>query len=564
MPTLHDAKTHGKIRLDHIPYKLRSYRQFVVWRYEDHGEPKLRKVPKNPRTGNRASVSNPASWGTLAEALAAYNAEDYSGIGFVFTTNDNFAGIDLDKCRNPETGEVEPWAREIMQRVGGWWEISPSGTGLHAIVEMSAPLPKPGSKKPHIEIYESGRYFTLTGNHVEETERDITDCTSEVLAFHKQVFGEAEQPPANPRPAPIVNLSDAKLLRAAARAKNGDKFSRLMKGDTTGYPSHSEADLALCILLAFFTGNDAERIDRLFRQSGLYRDKWENRPDYRDKTIKAALRSTRGAYGTTEKPEARAAINALLSIVATFPWKGTVGSSAKLVLTALSQLIEQTGKEDSVSADCRTIAEMTGLSFATAARTFRRLCGVAGDKRDDIPVCLARIVDKTILCTDGRASRHAYKYRLKEALTQSLTPLEEGELDCVKELPLDLATISDNAFRKRGYGLTRSAGLVCEALPAANSQELAKRTHLSLGTVRKALASLKAENVAKKDEITGVWIRTTQSLDAVARRRGTPTASEDQKRLHARQRANYSAWLRPRVRKIGDVYRLAQEWREAA
>ena len=71
------------------------------------------------------------------------------------------------------------------------------------------------------------------------------------------------------------------VIRKALSASNGERFSRLWYGDTSGYGSHSEADLALCGMLAFWTGGDAARIDTLFRQSGLYREKWD-RKDYRN------------------------------------------------------------------------------------------------------------------------------------------------------------------------------------------------------------------------------------------------------------------------------------------
>jgi putative DNA primase/helicase len=80
-------------------------------------------------------------------------------------------------------------------------------------------------------------------------------------------------------------------------AKDGAKFRALWNGDTSGYPSQSEADLALCRLLAFWCGNDPARIERLFSQSALgQREKWQTRADYRHETIQTALQSLHETY----------------------------------------------------------------------------------------------------------------------------------------------------------------------------------------------------------------------------------------------------------------------------
>lgn len=93
-----------------------------------------------------------------------------------------------------------------------------------------------------------------------------------------------------------VSLSDEELLERARNAANGEKFERLWNGDISGYPSHSEADQALCNLLAFWTGGDAQQIETLFGQSGLVRKKWRHRADYRERTIRNAIQSCSAFY----------------------------------------------------------------------------------------------------------------------------------------------------------------------------------------------------------------------------------------------------------------------------
>lgn len=140
--------------------RLRDLRQWVCWRYEErYGE--ITKVPYSPATGARARSNAPRTWGTFAEARQAESENDYGGIGFVFTADDPFCGVDLDGCVAPETGEIESWAVEILTELDSYTEFSPSGTGSHVIVR--AELPEGGNRKNRVEMYDRKRFFTVTG-----------------------------------------------------------------------------------------------------------------------------------------------------------------------------------------------------------------------------------------------------------------------------------------------------------------------------------------------------------------------------------------------------------------
>src|SRR5215208_4401731 len=120
-----------------IPESLTERPQWVCWRYEVRDD-KPTKVPYTPGTLRRASSTDLMTWRTFTEALEAYESSEppYDGIGYVFCSADPFVGIDLDDCRDQETGEIAPWAQKIIDRVQeGYVEISPSGTGVHIIVE---------------------------------------------------------------------------------------------------------------------------------------------------------------------------------------------------------------------------------------------------------------------------------------------------------------------------------------------------------------------------------------------------------------------------------------------
>jgi putative DNA primase/helicase len=146
------------VRPEGIPEELKARPQWVDWRLEERNGD-VTKVPYTPRTGRRASSTDLLTWGMFADALAALQNGDYDGIGFVFSSGDPYCGIDLDGCRNPETGELAKWAKEIVDDLDGYAEVSPSGRGVHVIVRGKMPSGRRGA----IEVYSSERYFTMTG-----------------------------------------------------------------------------------------------------------------------------------------------------------------------------------------------------------------------------------------------------------------------------------------------------------------------------------------------------------------------------------------------------------------
>jgi len=148
---------------ENIPDQLTDRPQWVCWRLEMR-DGKPTKVPYTPGTERRASSTELMTWSTFEQALAAYEVGEppYDGIGFVFCSADPFVGIDLDDCIDPESRELASWAQKIVSRVQeGYVEISPSGTGIHIIVEGS--IRGGGMRKGKVEMYGRGRFFTITG-----------------------------------------------------------------------------------------------------------------------------------------------------------------------------------------------------------------------------------------------------------------------------------------------------------------------------------------------------------------------------------------------------------------
>lgn len=256
-----------------VPDELKSAPRWVVWRYETRNG----KATKIPLTvgGTYASTTDPSTWATYDAALAAYQSDgNASGVGFVL--GDGWAGVDLD--RDDEE------ARKYLDRLATYQERSPGGTGYHAIGRVSLSYPLKGSKRHGIEQYSQGRYFTITGHRVNDL--PVADITPVLLEIHRK-----HNPPPVPRDhAEIVSkvsAAEPELWAGDASRFNGD---------------HSSADLALVGCIAFWT-QDPTVIDEVFRQSGLYREKWE-REDYRKKTIEKALSTkTKFSAPAGEKPK---------------------------------------------------------------------------------------------------------------------------------------------------------------------------------------------------------------------------------------------------------------------
>ncbi len=269
-----------------IPAELRAKRQWVCWRLEKTQDGRETKVPYTPRDA-KASTTGPQTWARFDECLAAYRAEKFNGIGFVFADGNGLTGIDLDHHRDPKTGELDPFAREYVSRLNSYTELSQSGTGVHIIARGVIPSDK-GKRdaKRGLEMYSTGRFFVMTGAHLDGSPSTIEPRQSAISGLFQEIFVERkkETKPA-PDPARSLTLSDDELVKKASRASNAAKFSALWRGDfaAAGFDSQSEGDAALLSMLHFWTSGDKERSFRLFAQSGLSREKWK-REDYREAT----------------------------------------------------------------------------------------------------------------------------------------------------------------------------------------------------------------------------------------------------------------------------------------
>jgi putative DNA primase/helicase len=344
-------------RLAIAPVELRERPQWVGWREEQrNGRPT--KVPCRSDSAARAAVDDSASWSTFEAAVRAVERGLVDGVGFVFTADDPFTGLDLDGCyltdcpgavglgavrqsegvrggtaplppcvlkdtggggsRSHPQGESEPGhspgqsvlhpaAAAIVAGLDSYTERSPSGRGLHLLIAAQNAVAGRRTSSTewgsNLEVYSAGRFFAVTGDQLPGSPPRIVRRQAELEALVDRYWPTRHREPSPAAPSgEVISLDDEQLLSRALRARNGQRFERLWCGDSEGYGSPSEADLALCAMLAFWSSRDQVQIDRLFRCSGLFRSKWDRRlrqgeaRTYGDATIEKAVAGCKRVY----------------------------------------------------------------------------------------------------------------------------------------------------------------------------------------------------------------------------------------------------------------------------
>jgi putative DNA primase/helicase len=278
------------VTFEHIPGELRELPRWVVFRWGEV-DPKTRKRRKPPLRidgAGHASSTDPQTWGTFADAVATVEAGKADGIGFALCPP--YTLVDLD------AGLDEADRTSIARELSSYTEWSVSGDGWHVIVRGSL-NGHPRNREGAFEVYDSARFCYCTGRHVAGTPKTIEDRQNELEAVIAKRLPPRTSAIASARsvsPTPIA-LEDEELLEVA-RKLLGEKFVGLWEGSwESRYATHSEADLALCSWLAWLTGRDATRVERMFCASGLHREKWE-RKGYRERTIALAIEGTHDVY----------------------------------------------------------------------------------------------------------------------------------------------------------------------------------------------------------------------------------------------------------------------------
>lgn len=244
--------------IENLPEELKRVPQWICHQ---------KKVPKNPLTG-RNLTKGLEKWGTSFDvACQAVDKYGFDGLGFVFKRTDDYCGIDLDKC--VIEGDINPKAKRIIELCDSYTEYSPSRTGVHIIVK-NTDKSKVLLKTAGIEAYSEDRYFTVSGFGINGDKVRPVDVPRILQLYVTESTTTKEINEELLTPAQI-----RELIEKAEASGNGDKFKQLWSGDwKEEYDSHSEADMALCNILAFWL-NTVEQIDQVFRMSKMFRAKWD-------------------------------------------------------------------------------------------------------------------------------------------------------------------------------------------------------------------------------------------------------------------------------------------------
>lgn len=251
-----------KTKIENIPQEIKALKQWVCWAGAD-------KIPKNPYTGWNAKSNDPSTWAGFKEACDACEKYHFDGIGFMFANG--YFGVDLDHC-----ADNSDFVDEFVETLQSYAEYSKSGDGIHIICRGT--LPSGQRKRGNVEMYSSGRYFICTGNLYSQKYTEIRDCTESVKVLHGKYL-----PSKTPKFSAVLSsarmsLDDQQVIDKARNSRTGQLFNLLYSGNWQGaYKSQSEADIAFCNQLAFWCGKDEAQMDRIFRSSGLMREKWDKR-----------------------------------------------------------------------------------------------------------------------------------------------------------------------------------------------------------------------------------------------------------------------------------------------
>ena len=268
----------------YYPESLKPLRVWCLWRIETDSKGRPTKVPYSALYDGRASSSNPNTWTTFDEASRRLNERPdyYNGLSLAISKEERLIFIDVDHCID-EDGLLSETASDIFGAFHDQFaEISQSGSGLHIIARGTIPKSFKNSSNG-VEMYDHARFVALTGNalsaHEPHEEQDALDYVFRVYRTPERIIKPLKSKTR------ALNHDDSWIIDKAS--KRG-LFADLYAGNWhLYYGSQSEADLALCLILAFWTDCDPDQMDRIFRSSGLYREKWE-REDYRERTIMIA------------------------------------------------------------------------------------------------------------------------------------------------------------------------------------------------------------------------------------------------------------------------------------
>lgn len=299
-------------RYKNVPQELKILKRWVCFKVEGTNDGKTTKRPYNALNGKLAKVNDELTWCTFNIALMGCEKYNCDGIGFIL--GNGIFGIDLDN--HVDENGVPPMTeeefailtKEFVDTLDSYSEVSQSGLGVHIICQGK--LPKGSRRKGSVEMYDNGRFFAFTGNAINNVpiynrEQEIIPLWEKYVNTRKNDEQQKTKREINPEDV-VLKLSDEEIIDLAINSKNGDVFYRYYNdGDISmNNNDQSAADMAFCNLLAFWCNFDQEQMDRIFRNSALMRDKWDEMrgaQTYGELTIRNACLNTTNGYVKIKK-----------------------------------------------------------------------------------------------------------------------------------------------------------------------------------------------------------------------------------------------------------------------
>lgn len=284
-----------------IPNEMKNEKRWVLWKKENGT-----KLPLNAKNGNLAQSNNEKTWSDFNFANQVFTKQLIKCDGLGFMLGGDFVGIDID-FKSEKENDFNNVKNDILNAINSYTEYSQSGKGIHIICK--GVLPKGSRRKNFLEMYDSGRFFALTGN-VYQNRNEIFYREKELTDIYNKYLGN--QTTQNTYSYTFVkdrdyeySLTDDEIINKALKSKNKGKFSLLWNGEWEGvYESHSHADLAFASFLAFWSNKDKTQMDRIFRKSGLMREKWDRKQSgttYGSIVLDKAIEGCKETYSTLPK-----------------------------------------------------------------------------------------------------------------------------------------------------------------------------------------------------------------------------------------------------------------------
>ncbi len=272
------------IFLNNIPEELRALDQWVVWKAVKH--------PLKASTGAHASVDNPSTWSSFSDAVDAVRLRKASGVGFVFTENDPYTAIELDKVIDKDSRKIEPWAQEIIDQMDSFTEISKSGLGIHILLRGNKHDTR--CRKGQIEVYDHKRYFALTGN-IFGDRNTIEDRQEGLDQLCEKVFADT------PEEVPISDITldpnaepPLDLMEGIAKKKD---FRRVFEHRHPDLQSMSDYDWKLANMAVDDGWTDQEVADLIITFRRNHGDREDIKKSLRMDYITMTIQKAKGASG---------------------------------------------------------------------------------------------------------------------------------------------------------------------------------------------------------------------------------------------------------------------------